>query len=190
MVTLTDINGSAFQCQKLIMTCGSWAKDLLADLGLDIPLLPIRVDVPYWKVKDEYKDAYSIDRFPAGIYDKGPPQNTVKSEDSEQFHVYWTPEKEYPGLMKIAFHGSFGGEINPDCRDLNQAEGSKKVLKLIQTFVERYFPGLEHENGPAVLESCIYTVISSHCLELTLSYTLSRLLMMISYSISIQLCQI
>ena len=162
-MTLTDLNGSTYECQKLIMTCGSWAKGLLKDLGLDLPLLPIRVDVPYWKIKDEYKDAYNINRFPAGIYDKGPPQNTVKSEDSEQFHVYWTPEKEYPGLIKIAFHGSFGGEINPDYRDLNQAEGSKKVIKLVQKFVGLYFPGLECENGPAVLESCIYTVLCLSC---------------------------
>lgn len=60
--------------------------------------------------------------------------------------------------MKIAFHGSFGGEINPDYRDLNQSEASKKVVKFVQDFVADYFPGLEHENGPALLESCIYTV--------------------------------
>ena len=62
--------------------------------------------------------------------------------------------------MKIAFHGSFGGEINPDYRDLNQSEASKKVVKFVQDFVADYFPGLEHENGPALLESCIYTVSS------------------------------
>ena len=60
--------------------------------------------------------------------------------------------------MKIAFHGSFGGEINPDYRDLNQSEASRKVVKFVQDFVADYFPGLEHENGPALLESCIYTV--------------------------------
>ena len=66
---------------------------------------------------------------------------------------------EYPGLMKIAFHGSFGGEIHPDQRDLNQSDSSKIVLKKIANFIKQRFPGIEYENGPAVLESCIYTVV-------------------------------
>ena len=60
--------------------------------------------------------------------------------------------------MKVAFHGSFGGEIDPDQRDLNQAESSELVVKKIANFIKQRFPGLEHENGPAILESCIYTV--------------------------------
>ena len=48
-----------------------------------------------WKIKEECKNAYNISRFPAGIHDKGLLQNTVKSQDSEQFHVYWTPEKVF-----------------------------------------------------------------------------------------------
>ena len=70
--------------------------------------------------------------------------------------------------MKIAFHGSFGGEIHPDQRDLNQSESSKIVLNKIANFIKKRFPGIEYENGPAVLESCIYTVTECFKSALTL----------------------
>merc|ERR1711990_719193 len=106
-----------------ILCCGAWASELLKNLNLELPLHPIRVDVPYWKIRDDYKGRYHYSVFPAGIYDKGPPQRTMKVDDgSVPYHIYWTPELEYPGLMKIAFHGSIGGEINPDQRDQNQGQ--------------------------------------------------------------------
>ena len=97
------------------------------------------------------------------------------------YHIYWTPELEYPGLMKIAFHGSIGGEINPDQRDQNQGQmvymhrafwqlnakyscklvkagPSERLLKRLASFLEEKFPGINFEDGPAILESCIYTV--------------------------------
>ena len=79
-------------------------------------------------------------------------------DGSVPYHIYWTPELEYPGLMKIAFHGSIGGEINPDQRDKNQAGPSERLLKRLASFLEEKFPGINFEDGPAILESCIYTV--------------------------------
>ena len=102
-------------------------------------------------------------------------------DGSVPYHIYWTPELEYPGLMKIAFHGSIGGEINPDQRDQNQGQmvymhrvfwqvkaicscklvkagPSERLLKRLASFLEEKFPGINFEDGPAVLESCIYTV--------------------------------
>ena len=102
-------------------------------------------------------------------------------DGSVPYHIYWTPELEYPGLMKIAFHGSIGGEINPDQRDQNQGQmvcmqsvswqfkvkyfcklskagPSERLLKRLASFLEEKFPGINFEDGPAILESCIYTV--------------------------------
>ena len=68
----------AFHCDKLVVTCGAWVKELMAKTGLNLPLVPIKVDVPYWKVKDEFEGKYNFKQFPAGIYDKGSPQRTIK----------------------------------------------------------------------------------------------------------------
>ena len=57
-------------------------KNLLGNLGLDLPLSPIRVDVPYWEIKEEYRGQYDIENFPAGIYDHG-------DEKGDNVHFYW-----------------------------------------------------------------------------------------------------
>jgi len=157
-IKLIPNQGSEITCKQLVLCCGAWAGGILKNLNLELPLHPIRVDVPYWKIRDDYKGKYHYSVFPAGIYDKGPPQRTMKEDDgSVPYHIYWTPELEYPGLMKIAFHGSIGGEINPDQRDKNQAGPSERLLKRLAAFLEEKFPGINFEDGPAILESCIYT---------------------------------
>ena len=84
------------------------------------------------------KEDITILSFPQEFMIKDPLQRTMKVDGKEHllrflvvkyildgsvpYHIYWTPELEYPGLMKIAFHGSIGGEINPDQRDQNQGQ--------------------------------------------------------------------
>ena len=48
-VKLVDNNGSEITCKQLVLCCGAWAGGLLKNLNLELPLHPIRVDVPYWK---------------------------------------------------------------------------------------------------------------------------------------------
>ena len=48
-VRLVDNDGSEITCKQLILCCGAWAGELLKNLNLELPLHPIRVDVPYWK---------------------------------------------------------------------------------------------------------------------------------------------
>ena len=70
-------------------------KELAKSLDLDLPLKATKIDVPYWPVKQEFSGKYHISRFPPGIYD-------FTDETGHNVHFYWTPEKEYPGMMKIA----------------------------------------------------------------------------------------
>ena len=70
-------------------------KNILSQLDLDLPLTPIRVDVPYWEIKETHSGLYDIDNFPAGIYDKD-------EGTGDSAHYYWTPVKEYDNLIKIA----------------------------------------------------------------------------------------
>ena len=93
---LTATNGSTFSADRMVLACGAWMKNMLKDLDLDLPLTPIRVDVPYWKVKESHRNRYNIENFPAGIYDK-------LDDGGDSVHYYWTPVKEYDNLIKIAY---------------------------------------------------------------------------------------
>ena len=48
-VKLVDNQRSEITCKQLVLCCGAWADGLLKNLNLELPLHPIRVDVPYWK---------------------------------------------------------------------------------------------------------------------------------------------
>ena len=54
-------------------------------------------------------------------------------------------------FVKICRHT--GKEVDPDRRDVVDSTEDQKILK---TFIEKYFPGVEPE--PSIVESCIYTV--------------------------------
>ena len=84
-------------------------------------------------------------------------------ETGKSIIYYWTPVNEYDNLIKIGFHGSSGGCINPDARDDPSVQNPQKYAELLQhqkETISRIFPGLETKNGPAINETCIYTV---HC---------------------------
>ena len=66
----------------MVLACGAWMKTLLQKLELDLPLTPLRVDVPYWEIKEEYRGRYDIENFPAGFYDH-------RSPYGDNLPVYW-----------------------------------------------------------------------------------------------------
>ena len=47
-IKLVANQGNEITCKQLILCCGAWAGGLLKNLNLELPLPPIRVDVPYW----------------------------------------------------------------------------------------------------------------------------------------------
>ena len=66
--------------------------------------------------------------------------------------IYGLPSCEYPGLVKMLFHG--GPETDPDTRDL--ASFLPYVEKVTHS-VRDHLPLLDHEK-PAILETCMYTM--------------------------------
>ena len=38
-----------FTCTSVVLTPGPWASDLLASLGLNLPLRPVKIPVYYWR---------------------------------------------------------------------------------------------------------------------------------------------
>jgi len=68
--------------------------------------------------------------------------------------VYGIPAYEYPGMMKMLYHG--GPESDPDRRDL---ASSKSYVKKVKRYVREHLPLLDHEK-PAIRETCMYTMAS------------------------------
>ena len=68
-------------------------------------------------------------------------------------------ENEYPNYIKIACHGCFGSPIDPDKRDENCDSDRKKAIERSLKLISKVFPdALETDNGPAIEETCIYSV--------------------------------
>jgi sarcosine oxidase/L-pipecolate oxidase len=68
--------------------------------------------------------------------------------------IYGIPACEYPGMMKMLYHG--GPQADPDRRDL---ASSKSYVKKVKRYVREHLPLLDHEK-PAIQETCMYTMMS------------------------------
>ena len=66
--------------------------------------------------------------------------------------IYGLPSYEYPGLVKMLFHG--GPESDPDTRDM---ASHKPYVKKVRNYVQEHLPLLDHSK-PAILETCMYTM--------------------------------
>jgi sarcosine oxidase/L-pipecolate oxidase len=66
--------------------------------------------------------------------------------------IYGLPSYEYPGLVKMLFHG--GPEADPDTRDLASFE---PYVEKVSHYVREHLPLLNGEK-PAILETCMYTM--------------------------------
>ena len=65
--------------------------------------------------------------------------------------IYGLPSCEYPGLVKMLFHG--GPESDPDTCDLASFE---PYVKKVTEYVRNYLPDLDHTK-PAIQDTCMYT---------------------------------
>lgn len=131
-----------YRARHLIITPGAWAKKVLRPLGLEPPLKVLRINVPYW----QEKEPGAMSKVPNMIF-----------ETSGSHHVYSLQELEYPGLMKMAYHG--GEELpDPDYRDTvhDVPIGTKSDLEYLKKFSAQYFPRML--NVPSIVETCMYTV--------------------------------
>ena len=68
--------------------------------------------------------------------------------------IYGLPAYEYPGLMKMLYHG--GPESDPDRRD---SVSSEPYVDKVKRYVREHLPLLDHEQ-PAIRETCMYTMMS------------------------------
>jgi len=60
-----------------------------------------------------------------------------------------------------AYHGTTGDNINPDQRDdlsKQNPEAYRKLIEHQRKIIASMFPGVKTEGGPAINETCIYTL--------------------------------
>ncbi|XP_066552007.1 peroxisomal sarcosine oxidase [Amia ocellicauda] len=139
-VTVTT-SSAVYRARSLVLTAGPWVNKLLSHTGLQLPLQVEKINVCYWREK--VPGTYGVgSEFPCFI--------RVKSHGAAH-DIYGLPSNEYPGLMKVCYHG--GSETDPDERD---QQSSQEDIKILSRFLARCFPGLL--STPAVVESCLYTV--------------------------------
>lgn len=131
-VKITGRRGTV-RAGTVVLCPGPWAGPLLAKLGVHIPLRVEKISVFYWRIDDP---TYTTTSFIDYHDPKG--------------HFYGLPELEYPGLVKVVYHG--GPEVKPEERD----EGDNRDIKeTTKTYVKERFPFLHPH--PAIEETCMYT---------------------------------
>ncbi|KAM9320554.1 peroxisomal sarcosine oxidase [Gastrophryne carolinensis] len=142
LVTVTTTS-NIYEAKKIVITAGPWAQKVLSPIGLELPLKTLRINVCYWKEKNPVGSSL-LQNFPAFL---------SINPNGEEHEVYGLPCLEYPGLVKICFHG--GNEADPEERELQYKPPQIPDVQILCEFVSKYIPGLIPE--PAIIEQCMYT---------------------------------
>ncbi|NIV17196.1 MAG: FAD-dependent oxidoreductase [Woeseiaceae bacterium] len=130
-----SIESEARFFDRVVVCAGPWTARLLPQLaGL---LRSVLTPVTYWR---DPGDSYSVAKgFPILF-------------NARLTDIYGLPSCEYPGLVKILFHG--GPESDPETRD--QASIQAEVGK-VSEYIRDHLKLLDHDK-PAILETCMYTM--------------------------------
>jgi len=120
---------------RTVVCAGPWTAKLLPQLGGLLRCL--RTPVTYWHDPSGRHSASG--GFPILF-------------NARLTGIYGLPSCEYPGLVKILFHG--GPEADPDARDLNSF---KPQIKKVKRYVREHLKLLDYRK-PAILETCMYTM--------------------------------
>ncbi|KAM8977048.1 peroxisomal sarcosine oxidase [Pelodytes ibericus] len=147
VVTVTTI-ASTYEAEGLVITAGPWAQNVLNPLGLQLPLKTLVINVCYWKEKTPGASGL-LESLPCFL---------AMDLNGEKNEVYGLPSQEYPGLIKICYHG--GNEAEPEERDLPIKDPKIQDILILCNFISQYIPGLHPQ--PAVTERCMYTITPDH----------------------------
>lgn len=142
VVTVTTTS-DIYEAENIVITAGPWAQKVLSPIGLELPLKTLRINVCYWKEKIPGSPGL-LQNFPAFL---------GVNLNGEEHEVYGLPCQEYPGLIKICFHG--GNEADPEERELQTKPPQIPDIQILCNFISKYLPGLHPK--PAVIEQCMYT---------------------------------
>ncbi len=125
----------AIKCEQLVVCAGPWTGRLLPTLRPALKTLAI--PVTYWR--DASGECDAARGFPI-IY------------NARLTGIYALPACEYPGLVKVLYHG--GPEAEPETRDVpDRAPWERRV----GAYVREHLPALDGHQ-PAIREACMYTM--------------------------------
>ena len=116
----------------VVVTAGSWAKDLLARAGIDLPVIATCETVCYFKLESDK-----------------PIPSVVDFKASGRGHGTYALFDPVHGL-KLGIHQA-GDPVDPD----QQTPPDEGLVSLMGEAVARYFPTADPE--PAAVDTCLYT---------------------------------
>jgi len=120
---------------RAVVCAGPWTAKLVPELSAFLSTL--RTPVTYW-------------RDPSGSYSASNGFPIIFN--ARLTGIYGLPSLEYPGLVKMLFHG--GPEADPEARDLISFE---PFVEKVSQYVRDHLPLLD-THKPAVLETCMYSM--------------------------------
>ena len=130
---------NVYTADKLVITAGSWAKQLLAQLDTDVPIEITQEILAYFPSTNDDL-SHRVGDLPCLI-------DYTHSEDQP---FYSLPQIDVAGV-KVGWHHS--GDVVRD--PANRPQASQEILEAIQASIERNYPHLSTE--PIEVVTCVYS---------------------------------
>lgn len=135
-VEITTVNAS-YTTARVVITAGAWTNDLLAQVGITLPLTPLRVQLAYFE--------------PENLADYTAPDFPVFISHLPEHAMYGIPSYAGSGL-KVAFHG---GDPAAHVTEINYTPDDERIAAIRQ-FSRRHLPGAD---APLKFTRiCLYTM--------------------------------
>lgn len=139
-VEVQTASGTSFTAERLVITAGSWAKSVLRNMGLDLPLTPMRCQVAYFHPPNPAD--YAPECFPTFI--------------AHLEHIYgrlpYGMASYLDSGVKVAFHK---GQPVGHPSEVNY-EPDDDEIERIRSFTRKYLPGADAPLASTMI--CLYTM--------------------------------
>jgi sarcosine oxidase len=136
-VTLVLEDGDRVRAGQLVLATDAWTNELLAPLGLELPVTITQEQVAWFAAGDD-PAAFAKDRFPVWIW-----------MDEPSFYGF--PTHGHPGPKVGQDVG--GAEVTPATRTF---DADRSALARVMTFLERHLPAMAGD--PFLVKTCLYTM--------------------------------
>ncbi|CAH9081883.1 unnamed protein product [Cuscuta epithymum] len=143
-ISVTAKSGDKFLGKKCVVSAGAWAQTLVktvTDGRVVLPIQPVETSVSYWRIKSGHEEEFTIGSGLPSFASYGSP------------YVYGTPSFEFPGLLKVGWHG--GRECEPEHRTFAPSASGLSSLK---QWIEGRFGEKVDSSAPVMSQSCMYSM--------------------------------
>jgi sarcosine oxidase len=123
-----ETDGGSIEASVAVVAAGAWAKPLLADAGIDLPVVPTRETVAYFELAD-----------------RRPVPSVIDYGNREAYGL-----TAGPGLVKVGIHRS-GPPTDPD----EPGTPDEAIVRFAADWAARTFRLAQPE--PVSVETCLYT---------------------------------